>query len=89
VSAASTGAWVAALLQFAMLAALATGRPWARVLAILGSVLSMVAVSIVLLWLRARLPPSATPTLLMSLVADGVWLYVLFREDTVRYFARV
>lgn len=87
-SAASTGAWVAAFLHFAMLAALATGRPWARMLSILGSGLSIVAVVIVLGWLRAYLPPSATPTLVVSLVADGVWLYVLFREDTVRYFAR-
>ena len=89
VSAASTGAWIAALVQFAMLAALATGRPWARMLSIFGSALSIVAVVIVLGWLRAYLPPSATPTLVVSLVADGVWLYVLFRDDTVRYFARV
>ncbi len=87
--AAATGAWIAALVQLAMLAALATGRPWARMLSILGSGLSIVAVAIVLALLRSYLPPVATAVLAVSAVTDGVWLYVLFRDDTVRYFARV
>ena len=87
-SAVSPGARAPAVLQVGMLAALASGRPWARLLAIAGSALSIVAVCVALAVLRAYLPPSATPALAVSALSDAAWIYVLFREDTVRYFAR-
>lgn len=87
-SAMSTGAWMPTILRSATLAALATGRPWARTLSILGSALAIVGVFIVFGALRSFLPPSATPVLVVGLLAEGAWLYVLFRGDTVRYFTR-
>ncbi len=87
-SAASTGAWSPAAIQLAMLGALATGRPWARVLSIALDLLSIVVVCVVLVLLRDRLPPFLTRTLLVHSLLDAAWIYVLFREDTVRYFAR-
>jgi hypothetical protein len=84
----STGAWGATLLELSALAALATGRRWARALALVSSGLSIVGACLALAFLRAYLPPRAGPVLAVSVVADAVWLYVLFRDDTVRYFSR-
>lgn len=84
----STGAWSPAAVQVVMLGALATGRPWARVLSIALDSLSIVAVCVALALLRDRLPPAATRALVVHSLLDAAWIYVLFREDTVRYFTR-
>lgn len=60
------------------------GRSWARVLSIALDLLSIVAVCVALVVLRDRLPPSATRALVVHALTDAA----LFREDTVRYFAR-
>jgi hypothetical protein len=83
-----THAWVATLLDLAALAALATGRRWARALAIVSATLTTVGGCLALAFLRSYLPAYAGPVLVVSVAADAVWLYVLFREDTVRYFSR-
>lgn len=87
-SAVSTGAWVPTAIHFLMLGALATGRPWARVLSIALDALSIVAVCVALVVLRRYLTPPLQRALVVGLVADAAWIYVLFREDTVRYFHR-
>ncbi|MDB4928579.1 MAG: hypothetical protein JWM10_1063 [Myxococcaceae bacterium] len=87
-SAVGTGAWIPTLGRLATLVALASGRSWARLLSIAGSGLSIVGACVALTVLRPYLPASAGPVLVVILVAEGAWLYVLFREDTVRYFSR-
>lgn len=83
-----TRTWITRMLDLGALAGLATGRRWARTLAIVSSVLSIVGGVVALAFFRAYLPPFAGPALLVSVAVDALWLYVLFRDDTVRYFSR-
>lgn len=87
-SAAGTGSWGSAAIHLAMLGALATGRSWARVLCIALDALSIIAVCVLLVLLRAYVPAFMRPALVVGALIDAAWIYVLFREDTVRYFTR-
>lgn len=87
-SAVGTRAWGSAAVHLAMLGALATGRSWARVLCIALNFLSVVAACVALVMLRSYLPASVRPALVVGAFVDAIWIYVLFREDTVRYFTR-
>jgi hypothetical protein len=88
VAAVSSGSWGCAVMEIASLFPLISGRPWARVLSIVGSVTSVLACVFVLVVARGQLPPNAAPYLMLSCAADAFWLYVLFLPETVRYFQR-
>lgn len=67
--------------------ALFTGKNWARVTSIFGSVVSVLLCLVVIV-----LVPSASTALrilmTVTVVTDGWWLYVLMRPDTIAYFQR-
>lgn len=86
-SALATRSILGFVLRVAFYGALLTGKPWARSFSIVGAGLSMVlSVALVLVFPSAS---NLVRTLLtVSLVANGWWLYVLLRPDTVAYFTR-
>jgi hypothetical protein len=84
----TSGGWLFAVLRWGTLGALWTGRPWARTLSIFGSGLTIVGLSVMMAVLRSRFGPTQTAVVVVSVIAEVGWLYVLFRPETVRHFLR-
>ncbi len=82
------GSWLSAVLRWGTLGALWTGRPWARNLSIFGSFIFIAGGIVVLTVLRAHLPRAAVAVAAVTLAAEGAWLYVLFRPETIRHFSK-
>ena len=85
-TAVASNGWCGLLLEAVLLTSLASGRPWARWICVVFSVFELAFIGGVLATFRDRLPPIATPALILFATTDLFWLYVLFHRDTVRYF---
>lgn len=86
-AAAATRSAVRAFVGIAFLLPLLTGRPWARALSLFGATVEIAFCALVLLLVQ-QLSGFARGALVVDVVLQLVWIYTLFRADTVRYFAR-
>lgn len=66
--------------------ALLTGRPWARVLSVFGSLVGIVLDLVVLVAFCTT--PLARAVIVGDIASSAFWLYVLARPDVTRYFER-
>ena len=87
-SAVSAGNVLCGILGLAFLAPLATGKPWARNVALVGAALEVLLIVVLFTAFRAYVPSDARATLGAELVIQALWVYALMRPETVRYFER-
>jgi hypothetical protein len=68
------------------MAALITGKRWARTLAMAGAVLVIGLSGMLFVAMHGRAPYGALAA--VAIGSNAWWLYVLLRPDTVKYFSR-
>ena len=86
-AAAATRSAVRAFVGLAFLVPLLTGRPGARAISLLGATVEIGFCTLVLA-MAHQLSAFARGALVLDVVLQLVWIYTLFRADTVGYFAR-
>lgn len=79
-------------IEVAFLLAVLSGKVWARTLGLVSAMLGILGALFVLA-IASRVPDVRLVAFLRgwaigSLLADGYWIYVLFRRDVTTYFAR-
>jgi hypothetical protein len=86
VEAIQTNSPISLLLQVGTMAALVTGKRWARTLAMAGAVLMIGLGGMLFVAMRGHAPYGALAAITIG--TNAWWLYVLLRPDTVKYFSR-